>query len=594
MAENRNRKSKIVLLFLIFSFSLLILIARFLYIDITKSTNFPNLRTSEIDTALRGSIISLDHFTLSSSKKLYKAEINTYNIDPNKKELFVKLFSIYSGMNPKRIMSKLNSHKGRVVLSYRIDSKRAFYLKELAKKLYNLKVFREYEDKRTKIIYRSGLDILESGEYRDYKYKDIFTPYIGYLQKRNDNKGFTRGFGVKGVEKYYDENLKPLQNGFIYGQRDVVNNIIFNRKSKVIQRIDGGTLYLNVNLKLQKSIEHILDKLKNDLGAKEIVAAVMESNSGKILSLATTKRYNPNRIKKSDYSKLNITASEYAYEPGSVMKPITLSILLKNSKVNPYEIIDVHGGRYKIKNKIIKDDHRFEKLSAEDIIVHSSNVGISILAQRLDAIDFFQGLKDFGFSKQSGVDLFYDKKGSIPSVLKMQNEIYKATVAYGYGLRVTFMQLLKAYNVFNNNGIMLKPLIASYILFNNKSYPIVNDEQKRVLSQKTASQIKDILIKTVNEGTGKRAKTEGLQIGGKTGTAHIASFGVYKESYNSSFFGFANDKERKYTIGVFVKEPKIENYTYFASKSAVVVFKSIVDEMLEQKLLISEPRPKSR
>jgi cell division protein FtsI (penicillin-binding protein 3) len=221
MAENKNKKSKIVLLFLIFSFSLLILIARFLYIDITKSTNFPNLRTSEINTALRGSIISLDHFTLSSSKKLYKAEINTYNIDPNKKELFVKLFSIYSGMNPKRIMSKLNSHKGRVVLSYRIDSKRAFYLKELAKKLYNLKVFREYEDKRTKIIYRSGLDILESGEYRDYKYKDIFTPYIGYLQKRNDNKGFTRGFGVKGVEKYYDENLKPLQNGFIYGQKTV-------------------------------------------------------------------------------------------------------------------------------------------------------------------------------------------------------------------------------------------------------------------------------------------------------------------------------------------------------------------------------------
>ena len=586
--ELRNRKSKIALLFIVISLFLLVLTARFFYIYLSEAKNFPRLYTSDTDTSLRGFIKSKDNFTLASSKKLYKAEVNTYTIDPDKKELFIKLFSIYSGISEKAIKKKLNSKKGRVVISYRIDSKRAFYLKELAKKLYNLRVFRDYEDKKRGIIYRNGLDILESGEYREYKYKDLFTPYIGYIRKKNDENGFTRGYGVKGLEKYYDSDLKPIQDGYIYGKRDIVNNIIFNRASKVIPRIDGASLYLNVDLKLQKYIEVLLDKFKKELAAKEIVACVMDSKTSKIISLATTNRYNPNRIRKRDYPFLNITAVEYAYEPGSVMKPVVLSLLLSKDLANPYEIVDTHNGKYYIKNHLITDDHKYKKLSVEDIIVHSSNVGISILSQRLDAIDFFQGLKNFGFSKQSGVDLSYDKKGKIPSVLKMQNEVYKATTAYGYGIEVTFMQLMKAYNAFNNGGITANPKITSYLrYFNDKMYPIT-DRGVRVIPAGVAETIKGILIKTVKEGTAKAAFIPGLEIGGKTGTAHIAGRGGYEKKYNSSFFGFANDKEHKFTIGVLVREPKTENYYYFASKSAVPVFKAIVEELINEGYLKRE------
>ena len=580
------RKSKIVIIFLLLTFSLAILLIRFIYLTVKKSENFPNLYASERNTAIRGSIKSFDDFTLSSSKKLYKAVVNTYTIDPDKKELFIKLFSIYSGIDPKIVKRRIEGKKGSVVISYKIASKNAVYLKELAKKLYYLKVFREYEDKKRHKIYREGLDILESGEKREYRYKDLFTPFIGYINKQDDTGGFTRNEGIKGIEKYYDEYLKPIQNGFLYGQRDVVNNIIFNRSSKVRARIDGGELYLNIKMRLQKSLEYILDKMKEELRAKEIVAAVMDSESGKILAIATTKRFNPNHITKKDYSALNITASEYLYEPGSVMKPITFALLLKESKVNPLEMIDLFNGIYKIEGYVIKDDHKFKKLSAEDIIVHSSNVGISILSQRLKAIDFFQGLIDFGFSKRSGIDLYYEKHGRIPSVTKMQNEVYKATVAYGYGLEVTFIQLLRAYNVFNNKGILIKPSLANRLLFNNKTFSLLHSDKKRVIPESVADKMREILIKTVNEGTGKRAKIEGLEIGGKTGTAHIASYGEYKDRYNSSFFGFANDKNHKYTIGVLVREPKVENYTYFASKSAVPVFRKVVEELLNEGLLV--------
>ena len=237
------RKSKIVFIFLLLTFSLSILVIRFIYLTIKKSENFPNLYASERNTAIRGSIKSFDNFTLSSSKKLYKAVVNTYTIDPDKKELFIKLFSIYSGIDPKIVKRRIEGKRGSVVISYKIASKNAVYLKELAKKLYYLKVFREYEDKKRHKIYREGLDILESGEKREYRYKDLFTPFIGYINKQDDMGGFTRNEGIKGIEKYYDEYLKPIQNGFLYGKRDIVNNIIFNRSSKVRARIDGGELY---------------------------------------------------------------------------------------------------------------------------------------------------------------------------------------------------------------------------------------------------------------------------------------------------------------------------------------------------------------
>lgn len=126
--------------------------------------------------------------------------------------------------------------------------------------------------------------------------------------------------------------------------------------------------------------------------------------------------------------------------------------------------MNVYGGSYKLGTKVIKDTHKADKLTAEDIIVYSSNVGTAQIAQKLDAMEFYQGLKDFGFSVRSGVDLPFENPGIIPTINRFNSPIYKATVGYGYGMNATFMQVIRAYNVFNNNGRILTPMLVKKLV----------------------------------------------------------------------------------------------------------------------------------
>lgn len=541
----------------------------------------PKLVISETNRALRGSIESRDGFRMVFSQKLYKAMVNTRNIDPDKRELFINLFSIYSGI-PKDEIRKRLQVKGNVVLSYSIDANRAKYLKELARKLRILKVFIPYKDTKGRII-KYGLSLTESGESRIFSYGDILTPVLGFIRKREE-EGFTRPAGVKGLERYYRDELMPIQNGIVQGERDIGNTIILSGESFVKPAIDGMGLRLNIPIGLQKSVETVLDRAKEELKAKEVLAVIMEAQSGRVISLATSNRYDPSNIRRRDYDSLNVSAVEYTYEPGSVMKPITFALLLKEKKVNPFDIVRTYGGRYKLGRKWITDEHKEEWMSAENVIVYSSNIGIAQLAQRLDAVDFTEGLREFGFMQKSGIDLPYEHVGVMPSQRQMRSEVYKATVGYGYGMRATLIQLVRAFNVFNNRGRLIEPKIVSEIVDPyGKSYPVTqNSDPRQVIPPATAAKMMNILEKVVKKGTGTKALTPGIRVGGKTGTAHIAGKkGGYAKLYNSSFIGFANDRRHRFTIGVLVREPK-KKYHYFASMSAVPVFKQIVDVMIEQ------------
>ena len=141
------------------------------------------------------------------------------------------------------------------------------------------------------------------------------------------------------------------------------------------------------------------------------------------------------------------------------------------------------------------------------------------------------------------------------------------------------MQLMRAYSAFNNHGKMVYPkLIKSFIEGQGVAKLVPYKEQVRAIQSATAARVQKILIKTVNEGTGKKAITQGLVIGGKTGTANVVKKGKYVQRYNASFIGFANDKKRKLSIGVVVVEPK---HGHFASQTAVPVFKKAVDILIE-------------
>jgi cell division protein FtsI (penicillin-binding protein 3) len=562
-------------------FFLLILLGFIVFISMllvwsNMDRDLPNFKASETRTALRGVILSQDNYTLAATKRLYEIRVDTRNLDPDKKNLFVKLYSIYSGDSEQNIKSLIEKKSGSVTLSYRIDSKQAEHLRSLAKTLFKLGVFKSYQNPQNGKVIFNGMDVVESGEMRIYPYKDAMEPLIGYTNKINVGSIIKRE-GVKGIERYYNDRLSSIQDAYLVGSRDISNAIILNRNIQAKEGIDGQDIQISIPLKFQKIIENTLDRHKEKLDAKEVIAVVMRSDTGDILSLATSNRYDRNNVK--HISLMNINAVEYAYEPGSVMKPIIYAILLRSKMVEPNDIVNVYNGRYRLGDFWITDEHKFDSslVSAENVIVYSSNIGIAQLAQRLDTLSYHKGLTDFGITQKSQIDLAYENAGYIGN---LNGEVYKGTVGYGYGLHVNFIQLIKAFNVFNNNGYVVNPKIASFVIDKfGKKHEIGYDAKVSVLPEDIAKTIQRTLVKAVNIGTGVRAQVEGVTVGGKTGTSEIKK-NSEKVGYNSSFIGFANDNEgAKYTIGVLVIEP-LRNY--FGSQSAAPIFKDIVLSMIEE------------
>jgi len=560
---------KIAGLFLLFTLFAVIFVVRVIYITLHKPKHSVSITYTKKELPIRGDIISKDNFIIATSKKVYSVAIAPQFIAPNKRQMLIDMLSIYTNKPKKYFEQKLNSNT-RVILLKRISSKMAKNLKYLSSVLDMKRVFL-----KTSNGIRLGLEIYEEPFKRVYNYKDTLEPVLGaYKATKNHSKT-----GVAGIEKFYNDALKKKRSGSITGFRDLQNRIIIDKHTKIKPLINGSNLILNIDLSIQRKIELILDKYKKELDAKEIIAAVMDSKTGKILAIASSNRYNPNFIKAKDVKNMNISAIRYSFEAGSVFKPITLSLLLEHNKVNIYEVLNAYNGRYKPSwRKVpIFDDDNYKWLSVENAIVHSSNIVLSQIAQRLTAKEFYFGLKKFGFTKNSGIDLSNEVVGNIPSMRQFEYEIYKASASYGYAIKTNFLQLLKAYSAFNNNGLEVTPTIANK--FKNIT---IKKEPVRVISEKTALTIKQILRKVVLKGTGVKAQIDGLYIGGKTGTAQISVKGNYKKLYNSSFFGFADDEKHSFTIGVTVIKPTTK---HFASQTAVPVFKEIVEILINNAYL---------
>jgi len=581
MNPKQSKKLKITFIFIIILFFFIVLIGALVHIA-TSDKRLPRLTITETDKAIHGNILSRNNFTISSSKKLYKAVVDTRNIDPAKKELFISLFSTFSNIDQEVIRKKIESKFGFVTLTYKLDSKTARYVKQLSKRLFALKVIRRYTDLKTNRTFLHGLEVRESGEYRFYPLGETLTPIIGYVRKF-EKENYTTIEGRYGLEKYYAKELEGIQSTEIQGRRDARSNIILDNESDVKNRYDGYNVITSISLKLQKTVEQLLFTHREKLGAKEIMAAVMDSKTGNILTIASSRRFTPGKIKDAD--ALTISAIRYIYEPGSIMKPIIYALLLEDKKINKDDIIKTYNGRFLLGKKVITDEHRYPYLSAENVIVHSSNIGMAQISQRLDPLNYFQGLRSFGFGRKTGIDLTYELEGSIPNIHQLKNSVYRATASYGYGIKVNFFHILQAYNIFNNEGLLIQPSIGEFIQSPSHKQEIFHKEPQRVLSKKTALALQKVLFKTVQEGTGKNAITEGIMIGGKTGTAQISVRGKYEEIYNNSFFGFANDGSHKYTIGVTVIEPDPDGIGHYASQSATPVFKDIVDCLINEEFL---------
>ncbi|EIF4235181.1 TPA: penicillin-binding protein 2 [Campylobacter coli] len=586
--HKKNRVSKVAFAYCMALFFMIIFLSSTFFL--TSKRHIPNTEKDQYSLALRGNIITKDNFTITSSRQIYRAEIDLRSINKDKFDLFLKLFQIYSGISDdeiadiKKRIQKQKKRSYHFILSQNLDSKQASYLRDLAKKLYIQGFFKAFTNNLGKVETR-GLSIIEHEEDRIYMSKDALTPAIGYTKMVLDpQSGILKNVGVKGLEKYYNDCLSPLQNEKIQGLKDIGGNIILNLNSLQQKKIDGCLLYLNISLKLQKSIEKAIDGRNEDLKANEIIVGVMDSKTGQILALASSRRYDPQNRGK-DLSVLNASAIEYGYEAGSVIKPFIFTTALRLGKLKTDEVINTYGGAYKLGRFTIRDDHKMDQMTMEEVIRYSSNIGMIQIAKRLSNLEIIAGLKIFKFGEKSGIDLPYEQKGEIPNSKRLR-DIEKSVLSYGYGLKTTFIQLLAAYNVFNNNGVYITPHLAEKFYQDGRFVSLEEDIKKEViLTPQAAQTMQKILIDVIEKGTGKKAITQGIIVGGKTGTARIAERQGYTSNrYNASFFGFANDTKHNYTIGVLVRNPT-KPYSYYAAQSALPMFKDVVDILINEDFL---------
>lgn len=378
--------------------------------------------------------------------------------------------------------------------------------------------------------------------------------------------------GLDGVEKYYDSILSGSKGKicvYMDGKRVPQPYYI----QEIVPSKSGKDLVLTIDKFIQFLIEEILERWVNRLDAKGGVAIVMDPTNGEILALSSFPRYDTNHYcETSEESKLN-RATRWLYEPGSTLKVPITTIVFESGRVNFNEVFDCRGGKIELYNVSIRDHKNFSFLSFPEIIKYSSNIGAIKIALRMKENEIFNSLTDkFKFSQRTGIDLPGEERGILRHPSQWSG-ISLASIAIGQEIGVTPLQVLRAISAIANNGFIVYPHLLKKVKDGGREESIIHKPPERVVSKNTSKIIKRIMEMVVEEGTGKKARIEGLRIAGKTGTSQKFVNGKYSEtSYVASFVGFFPSDEPKYSIIVVIDEPK---GSYWGGDVAAPVFRDI-------------------
>lgn len=414
--------------------------------------------------------------------------------------------------------------------------------------------------------------VLESRRY--YPYGSSAGTLVG--------KVGTDGNGLSGLEKAYEGQLHSpelVQKAY----RDALGNNInvsFNNDNsgKLFSVPKGDELQVSLDLDLQTILEEELEKGKADNNAKSVMGVLVDSDSGEIVGLGQSPSLNPNFEISADQKSIKNLILETVYEPGSTMKPIVAALAIDEGVVSPATMINCEHGRFPFSKHIIKDVHPVDTVSLHEVIVRSSNIGMTKVGVRLGKEKLFDGLKSFGFGVSTKLSLPGESSGIFRSVSNWA-PVDVATHSFGQGIAVTPLQMVRAMSAIVNGGEIV-------------DLSLVNDgmrkNRQRIIKEKTAKDIQKMLYDVVEgeHGTGKLAKVQGVKVGGKTGTAQKARSdgrGYMSGKYMSSFLGFADASnigvKQKFTLIVIVDEPA--GGSIYGGAVAAPIFQKIIKRSLQ-------------
>jgi len=341
--------------------------------------------------------------------------------------------------------------------------------------------------------------------HRVFNYDRLASQIIGYTNIDN--------IGLSGIELEKDNVISGME-GYIVMQKDGLG-----RKRPAVdyprrEPVDGSSIILTIDMNIQKIVEEELAggvNMNNSEGGKCIVMSV---KTGEILAMHSI------TINEQGENSDKLAIITDMYEPGSTFKLVSAAASLQEELLNKGDVINTYGGEYTLKGFTVKDAHKFSSLSFQQVIEQSSNIGMVQVANRLGKERFYKYARDFGFGITTGIDLPGEMKGRLKKPVEY-SPISLSSMAIGYEVMVTALQMANAYSCLANGGVLMKPYIVKKelspdgkIIVENKPIPI-----RTVVSNQTARDLTELLVGVVERGTGTDARIENIRIAGKTGTS---------------------------------------------------------------------------
>jgi cell division protein FtsI (penicillin-binding protein 3) len=339
---------------------------------------------------------------------------------------------------------------------------------------------------------------------------------------------------------------------------------------------DGRDVHLTIDSPVQFFVEKELEDTVKKYHAKSGTVIVMDSRDGAILAMANYPDYNPADIKRVPSALLKNKAISFLYHPGSTFKIVLASTALERNICSPQQKFNCYNGVYEVRNLKIFDDHGHDRLSFEDIIIYSSNIGAARIGEKLGRNRLYKGIDKFSFGSRTDIRLPGEERG-IFNPLSGWTGVSVAFLSHGYEIAVTPLQMLRAFNALANNGYLIQPYIVKKI----DGVILKRPEPQKILSPGTVHRMVAIMTQVVEKGTGKSARIEGMSIAAKTGTTKRISrkkiTGAGNDKYVSSFGGFFPANNPRVTMFVVVNEPRGQ---YYGGHVAAPLFKSIAEKLM--------------
>lgn len=416
-----------------------------------------------------------------------------------------------------------------------------------------------------------GVDFIEEHR-RVYPRGALAANVIGYVG--------VDGTGLAGIEHSFDSHVRG-RAGKVTVLKDARRGMYLVGGEGQNRPVDGNDVVLTIDSVIQFIVEKALLTSVERYRAAGGAAVVMDARDGAILAMASAPTFDPNRFGEYAQASWRNRTVQDSYEPGSTFKIVAAAAGLEEGIVTPSQILDCGDGSIRVANIEIREHSgkQFGLMSFSDVIAHSSNVGIIRVALSLGERRMYDYVRRFGFGQRTGVELPGEAIGLLRQTSRW-SQVSSASIAIGQEIAATPLQVLRAMSVVANGGLRIEPRIVERVV-SSEGETIHRPERPapaRVISERTAAVLNEMLKGVVSHGTGKAAALDEHVVAGKTGTAQKAFRGGYSpDRVLASFVGYVPADRPRLIILVSVDEPRGEQ---FGGKIAAPAFREIAEGAL--------------